>query len=193
MTSLVGMLLSLARADAGQLTPNREPVDLADLARDVAEQLDLIAHEHELTITTDLTSVTASVDPDMIIQVLVNLIDNAIKNTPSGGVVTVRLQETDARPPALSPAVQPARGSNRAALITVADSGIGIAEEHLPHIFDRFYRVEGGRARSHGGSGGIGLGLAICQAIAHAHGATLTAASTPGEGATFTLTIPLVV
>ena len=103
MTSLVGMLLSLARADAGQLTPNREPVDLADLARDVAEQLDLIAHEHELTITTDLTSVTASVDPDMIIQVLVNLIDNAIKNTPSGGVVTVRLQETDARPPALSP------------------------------------------------------------------------------------------
>jgi signal transduction histidine kinase len=193
MTSLVGMLLSLARADAGQLTPNREPVDLADLVRDVAEQLDLIAHEHELTITTDLTSVTASVDPDMIIQVLVNLIDNAIKNTPSGGVVTVRLQETDARPPALSPAVQPARGSNRAALITVADSGIGIAEEHLPHIFDRFYRVEGGRARSHGGSGGIGLGLAICQAIAHAHGGTLTAASTPGEGATFTLTIPLVV
>jgi two-component system sensor histidine kinase BaeS len=127
----------------------------------------------------------------MIIQVLVNLIDNAIKSTPPGGTVTVRLHETDALPttPGLASTTH-GRGPGRAALITVADTGIGIAEEHLPHIFDRFYRVETGRARSRGGSGGLGLGLAICQAIAHAHGGTLTAVSTPGEGATFSLMIP---
>ena len=91
MTTLVGMLLSLARADAGQLMPNREPVDLADLALDVADQLEPIALENGLTITTDLQPVMATVDADMIIQVLVNLIDNAITNTPSGGAINVKV------------------------------------------------------------------------------------------------------
>jgi heavy metal sensor kinase len=172
MTSLVGMLLSLARADAGQLAPNRDSVDLADLARDVAEQLEPIARDNGIVITTDLAPVTVSVDADMIIQVLVNLIDNAITNTPPGGTITVRVAPGDAA----------------TALVAVSDTGVGIPPEHLPRIFDRFYRIDTGRARSRGG---IGLGLAICQAIAHAHDGVLSAHSENGHGSTFTLTIPI--
>jgi heavy metal sensor kinase len=172
MTSLVGMLLSLARADAGQLAPNRDSVDLADLARDVAEQLEPIARENGIAITTDLAPVTVSVDADMVIQVLVNLIDNAITNTPPGGTITVRVAPGDAA----------------TAVVAVSDTGVGIPPEHLPRIFDRFYRIDTGRARSRGG---IGLGLAICQAIAHAHDGALSAHTENGHGSTFTLTIPI--
>jgi signal transduction histidine kinase len=197
MTTLVGMLLSLARADAGQLMPNREPVDLADLALDVADQLEPIALENGLTITTDLQPVMATVDADMIIQVLVNLIDNAITNTPSGGTIKVKVVSGQRSVVSSSlPDLGAANGKSKAslasnrqqAIVTVSDTGIGIAPEHLPRIFDRFYRVDTGRARSRGG---IGLGLAICQAIVHAHHGTLTARSQPGSGSTFTLTLPL--
>jgi heavy metal sensor kinase len=179
MTSLVSTLLSLARADAGGLVPNREPTDLAELVRDVAEQLDTIAAEHDLRISTVTQPVTASIDTDMIIQVLVNLVDNAIKNTPAGGRITITASLT-------SDGVPDANGAM--ARISVADTGVGIAPEHLPHIFDRFYRVDHGRARSRGGTG---LGLAICQAIVHAHNGQITAASEEGKGSTFTLTLPL--
>lgn len=176
MTSLVGTLLSLARADAGGLVPNREPTDLGELVRDVAEQLEPIATESELHISTVTQPVVASVDADMIIQVLVNLIDNAVKNTPAGGTITV------------SASLSTDGAANSHARIAVSDNGIGIPAEHLPHIFERFYRVDTGRARSRGGTG---LGLAICEAIAHAHNGTITAASTEGQGSTFTLTLPL--
>jgi len=195
MTTLVGMLLSLARADAGQLTPNREPVDLSDLARDVADQLEPIASENGLTIKTDLRPVTATVDADMIIQVLVNLIDNAITNTPAGGTITVKVGRTsDIRsqsPNGRIPASQQLTTHDSrltSAVVTVSDTGIGIPPQHLPRIFDRFYRVDTGRARS---QGGIGLGLAICQAIVHAHHGSLTATSQPGRGSTFTMTVPM--
>jgi signal transduction histidine kinase len=204
MTSLVGMLLSLARADAGQLTPNREPADLADLARDVAEQLEPVAQENGIAIVADLQPVTALVDADMIIQVMVNLVDNAIKNTPAGGTITVRTASGDSgqgigsrhrisgphakQPKSTLLTSDPRPLSPELAVVTVTDTGIGIPPEHLPRIFDRFYRVDTGRARSRGG---IGLGLAICQAIAHAHHGSLTATSAESNGATFTLTLPI--
>src|SRR5690606_32468998 len=147
-----------------------------ELVRDVAEQLEPIANEHELHISTVTQPVVASVDADMIIQVLVNLIDNAVKNTPAGGTITV------------SASLSTDGAANSHARIAVSDNGIGIPAEHLPHIFERFYRVDTGRARSRGGTG---LGLAICEAIAHAHNGTITAASTEGQGSTFTLTLPL--
>jgi signal transduction histidine kinase len=135
----------------------------------------------------------------MIIQVLVNLIDNAITNTPAGGTITIKVDSGQ------WPGVSPMSGSGKTsdngktksaagiglqpvATLTVSDTGIGIPPQHLPRIFDRFYRVDTGRARS---QGGIGLGLAICQAIVHAHQGTLTATSTPGRGSTFTMTVPV--
>jgi len=170
MTTLVGTLLSLARADAGELRPNLEPVDLAALAGDVVEQLRPIAEENGLELGTDLRATVVAADADMLIQVLVNLVDNAIKNTPSGGRITVESGTFENRP-----------------FLAVRDTGTGIAPEHLGRIFDRFYRVDTGRARSRGGSG---LGLAICQSIARAHGGTLTAISAPGAGSTFRLELP---
>lgn len=170
MTALVGTLLSLARADAGELHLNRDTFDLADVAEDVVEQLQPIAEENGLTLTTQFAPTQVEADADMLIQVLVNLLDNAIKNTPTGGTITVETRIDHGR-----------------ALLIVRDTGIGIPAEHLDRIFDRFYRVDTGRARSRGGSG---LGLAICQSIAHAHGGEIAATSAPGAGSTFTLAIP---
>ena len=196
MTTLVGTLLVLARADAGALTPSREPVDLAALANDVCEQYAPVTAQQGMTLTCELAPVTARADADMIIQVLVNLIDNAVTNTPEGGAIIVRTgQGTDVSGQRTGDRGQAtvARSADGQVLapgapfLEVADSGIGIPVEHLPRIFDRFYRVDSGRTRARGG---IGLGLAISQAIAQAHGGALTATSEPGKGSTFTLTLP---
>jgi signal transduction histidine kinase len=110
-------------------------------------------------------------DPDRLAQVLAGLLANALRYTPPGGQVTVSAQPA-------GPDVQ----------ITVTDTGQGIAAEHLPHIFERFYRADTARDRAHGGSG---IGLTIARALITAHGGTLTAASNgPGAGAEFTLTLP---
>ena len=101
---------------------------------------------------------------------LFNLLDNAIKYTPSGGTIAVRVTCPDGR-----------------AQVEVADTGIGIAPEHLPHIFERFYRVDPARSRE---SDGTGLGLAICRSIAEAHGGTIAVESTVGRGTRVTLTLP---
>jgi len=112
-----------------------------------------------------------SADPDRLVQVLSGLLSNALRHTPPGGRVTVATQPA-------GPAVQ----------ITVTDTGEGIAAEHLPHIFERFYRADPARDRAHGGSG---IGLTIARALITTHGGTLTAASNgPGTGAEFTITLP---
>jgi signal transduction histidine kinase len=126
-----------------------------------------------VTLTTQLTpqhpSLTA--DPDRLAQVLAGLLSNALRHTPPGGQVTVSTQTA-------GPDVT----------ITVTDTGDGIAAEHLPHIFERFYRADTARDRAHGGSG---IGLTIARALITAHGGTLTAASGgPGTGAQFTITLP---
>jgi heavy metal sensor kinase len=170
MTALVGTLLSLARADAGELQVNRDQLDLSGLAEDVVEQLTPIAEENGVTLSTRLSPTSVQADADMVIQVLVNLIDNAIKNTPPGGTITIETWV-----------------EQNNAMLAVRDTGIGIPPQHLDRIFDRFYRVDTGRARSRGGSG---LGLAICQSIAHAHGGEISATSAPGAGSSFTLSLP---
>ena len=110
------------------------------------------------------------VDPDRIGQVLGNLLENALRHTPRGG--RVRLS------------AEPGAG---AVILRVADTGTGIAAEHLPHVFERFYRADAARDRAHGGSG---IGLAIAKALVEAHGGTIAATSTPGAGAAFTVTLP---
>jgi signal transduction histidine kinase len=200
MTTLVGTLLALARADAGALTPSREPVDLADLASDVCDQYAPIASQNGLTLTCVARPVGVQADADMVLQVIVNLVDNAIKNTPEGGTITIRTgkgtgvkaQETgggssrESRHDPQIPDTWPLLTLD-SAFVQVTDTGVGIPAEHLPRIFDRFYRVDAGRTRN---KGGIGLGLAISQSIAQVHGGTLSAASAPGKGSTFTLTLP---
>ena len=196
MTTLVGMLLSLARADAGQLMPNREPVDLADLALDVADQLEPIASENGLTITTDLRPVIATVDADMIIQVLVNLIDNAITNTPSGGTITVKVDRCQRHSSARrcrTPASSKRKTEDiRRATRPCRRHCVRHRDRHCARALAAHLRpVLPGRYRAGPVHGGIGLGLAICQAIVHAHHGTLTATSQPGRGSTFTMTLPL--
>ncbi|MEE2031906.1 sensor histidine kinase [Rhodococcus chondri] len=116
-------------------------------------------------------SVAVTVDPDRLGQVLGNLLDNALRHTPHGGTVTVTSRRLDGR-----------------AEITVADTGDGIAPEHLDHLFDRFYRADGARDRSHGGSG---IGLTISRALVEAHHGCIRARSDgPGRGASFTIELP---
>lgn len=170
LTNLVGTLLTLARADAGRLEPERAPCDLADTICAVREQYAAVAAEGGITLQAETTATPLLADEDLLVQLLVNLLDNALAHTPRGGVVTVgcRLEKNHAR-------------------LWVADSGEGIAAEHQERIFDRFYRVDAGRARARGGTG---LGLAICQAIADAHGGTISLESELGRGTRIDVVLP---
>ena len=114
--------------------------------------------------------VTLRADEDLLLQLLLNLLDNAIKYTPSGGRVTAGWSTNGAQ-----------------VELWVRDTGVGIAPEHLPHIFDRFYRADKARSRA---EGGVGLGLSICRWIAEAHGGSISVESEPGQGSTFTVRLP---
>ncbi|MFN2271574.1 MAG: ATP-binding protein [Anaerolineae bacterium] len=169
LTRLTNDLLLLTRADAGRLDLHLAPVDLADCVRRAVVQLEGRASEKQSAIVTDLPDdpVSVQADADRVHQVLVNLLDNAIKFTPPGGRVTVSVSEHT---------------------VTVADTGPGIPADEIPHIFERFYR--GDRSRARQGADGSGLGLAIVKAIVEAHGGQIWIESEPGQGAAFTFTLP---
>jgi heavy metal sensor kinase len=172
MSLLLGDLLTLARADAGQENLFRERVDLADVADEVVAVMQPLAEKKAVDLARDQgTSAPVDGDQTRLLQLLVNLVDNAVKYTPTGGRVAVTVD----------------RLANQARL-RVADTGVGIAPENVPHIFERFYRVDKARSRAEGGSG---LGLAIVEWIVHAHGGTIAVASETGRGTTFTVTLPL--
>ena len=169
---LVGSLLTLARADAGQIPIADEDVNLGDLIAAVVEQVRPMGERRSLNIEVHPgPPVVLQGDEDLLLQLLLNLLDNAIKYTRPGGAVTVGWSV----------------GAGQVEL-WVRDTGIGIAEEHVERIFDRFYRVD--RARSRTG-GGAGLGLSICRWIVEAHGGYITVRSEPGQGAVFTVRLPL--
>jgi heavy metal sensor kinase len=175
MIRLVGSLLSLARADSGHVPIARERIDLGQIVSDAAEQMRPAATAKDIALEVQASPPIPFLgDEDLLLQLVLNLLDNAVKYTPAGGAVTVAWA-TEGDPP-------------RRAAIRVTDSGPGIAEEHLPRIFDRFYRVDQSRNQA---SGGSGLGLSISRWIAEAHGGTLTAESAPGSGSTFTVRLPL--
>ncbi|MFK4083279.1 sensor histidine kinase [Kribbella sp. NPDC020789] len=168
---LVADLQDLALADAGMLRLHPAPRDLSELAQQVVQAHRPAAETAGVTLTTDVPAeAVASVDSARMRQALGNLVSNAIRFTPTGGTVVV--------------GVRPAgNGYN----LTVTDNGAGIADQHLPHLFDRFYRAEQSRSRTTGGSG---LGLAITKHLAEAHQGRITATSKLGEGSVFTLWIP---
>lgn len=166
---MVNELLTLARADAG-LRLARQPVDMDRLVVDVLRQAGPLAYDVYLSIAP-LAPVSVEGDADRLRQLLMILIENALHYTPPGGKVTVALR---------------ARGGE--AQLTVADTGVGIAPEDLPRIFDRFYRADPARARAASGSG---LGLAIAKWIAESHDGRIEVESQPGTGSTFIVTLPV--
>ncbi len=182
MSQLVNELLTLARLDAGRTNMHLEPVALNELAVEVVERLKPLAEEQRVKLQTGtLAQSVVQADRAYLTHVLVNLIENGINY--AGGEVTLSTgQEVQAGQPW--------------AWVRVSDNGPGISEEHLPHLFDRFYRVD--EARSHDdesenaseGASGSGLGLAIVQSIVEAQGGRVEVHSQPGEGATFTVWLP---
>jgi signal transduction histidine kinase len=171
LARLVDSLSLLARADSGAVTLERGPVDLARLAVEAGNGVEILAEERAVRLRVEAPHDTwVSGDAGRLRQVLLILLDNALKFTPDHGAITVRV----------------ARQGGQARL-EVRDSGPGIAAEDLPYLFDRFYRAD--KARS---SGGTGLGLAIARWIVEAHGGRITAANAPGGGALFAVTLPLI-
>lgn len=170
MTRLVEDLLTLARADGGGLTILQEAVDLDTVFLDVYRQITMLKRPVRLEIgAIDQACVLG--DADRLKQLMLILLDNATKYTPTGGTVTMELAIDDTH-----------------AILAVNDTGIGIARQDLRHIFERFYRVDKARTR---GTGGSGLGLSIAQSIVTAHGGTIEVDSELGHGTKFTVRLPL--
>ena len=173
LTEIVESLFSLSRLDAGEAGAWQR-FDLAELAATTAEQMDLLATDKDIRLACDSApGVHVRGDRARLKQVIVNLLDNAIKYTPRGGHIALSVRREGA-----------------AAVLEVTDDGVGIPAESLPHIFKRFFRVDSSRARE---PGGAGLGLSIVRSICAAHGAEVEVASTVGKGSTFRVRQPLAV
>jgi heavy metal sensor kinase len=170
LLDMINAMLMITKAEAGLHRPDEQEVDMARLVRDACELLETVAEDKGLSLTC-LTPETFPLvgDAQMIKRILSNLLDNAIKYTPSGGSVEVALSEKD----------------GTEAAVTVQDTGTGIPREDLPRIFERFYRCDNSRSQP-----GTGLGLSLARALARALEGDIAVASTLGQGSTFTLTLP---
>ena len=170
LTCLTDQLLSLSREDAGVAGQAREPVDLGELVGAVAENMRPLAEARGLRLAVRHDPVRVSGDEVRLRQVFYNLLDNAIKHTAEGGEVGMRVET-----------------QGEEAVVTVRDTGEGIPPEHLPRVFDRFYRVDRARSREQGGTG---LGLSIAQSVVAAHGGRIELESALGRGTTCTVILP---
>jgi signal transduction histidine kinase len=173
LSRLVADLIELARLEADDAHAEREPFVLAELAHDVLQTFGAEAERRQVRTAVDCGAPAAVLaDLRLVERVLANLVENALRHTPAGGAVTVRIA---------------ARGEG--ALVTVADTGVGIAADALDTIFDRYDRARVGDS----GGTPAGLGLAIARRIAALHGSALTVTSTPGAGTQVAFTLPLAV
>ena len=172
LSKIVEQLFTLTQLDSGESRAEWTRFDLAELARTTADQMSLLAEDRHIALTCAADQpVCVQGDRWRIKQVIVNLLDNAIKYTPAQGRVLVRVKSV-----------------NGHAVLAVEDSGIGIPPEALPHVFERFYRVDKTRSAE---AESAGLGLAIVKSICAAHGAEVEAASAPNAGSRFTVRLPL--
>jgi heavy metal sensor kinase len=167
---LIDQLLTLARAESGQIPLSREPVDLGALAASVVEQVEAVAQASGLDLRSEVAEgVMVEGDAEWLERLLLNLLDNAFKFTPRGGRVVVRVSAPDGE-----------------ARLDVCDSGIGMAPEVISHVFERFYRADPARSSS---ARGVGLGLSLVKWIADRHDGVVQVTSEPAGGATFSLHI----
>ena len=172
LREIVEGLLALSRLDVGEPPAEWARFDLAALAASTAEQMSLLAEDKNLTVACEFSGeVTVEADRARIKQVVVNLLDNAIKYTPAGGRIGLRVAREDDY-----------------AVLDVTDNGIGIPAAAVACVFNRFYRVDASRSREQGGAG---LGLAIVKSICAAHGAQVEVMSTLGKGSRFRIRQPL--
>ena len=172
MTSITDNLLLLAKAEQGTLDVHFSEVNLKGLVDELFEDSEVLAEQKKIKVCLEENApITIVGDKDRLRQLFLNLVDNAIKYTPEGGTVMLA-----------------ARHQNSSALFQVKDTGIGIPQEEIGKIFDRFYRVDKARSREQGGTG---LGLSIAKWIAELHRGTITVTSEVNKGSTFTVTLPL--
>ena len=171
MSRILVDLLTLSKGDEGEVSLEKDPVDLGSIIEEVSRQGEILADEKDVKITLAyLEPVAILGDAHRLKQMVWILIHNAIKFTPSGGEIKITLQDMD-----------------DTVYFTIKDTGIGIPEQDLPKIFDRFYRVDKARSRQDGGSG---LGLSICKYIVDRHHGTIDVESKLGEGTKFKIRFP---
>jgi len=169
LLDMINTMLMISKTEAGVDKLSREKIDLAGLTREACELFEPSAEDQGITLScTASDGARMFGDARMVQRMLSNLMDNAIKYTPSGGKVTISVSEKDAQ-----------------VLVSVQDTGCGISPGDLPRVFERFYRCDQSRSKP-----GIGLGLSLARAIARAHGGDITATSIPGQGSTFTVILP---
>jgi signal transduction histidine kinase len=166
---MLNTLMDISEAETGLMRLKRQPIELAGLVRAIVGLYELVADDKEIAVTVEIAEpIVCFADPGRLQQVLVNLLDNAIKYTPRGGRVDITAQERV-----------------KEVSILVRDSGSGIAAEEIPHIWERLYRSDKSRAER-----GLGLGLSLVKAIVQAHGGRMEVDSQLGVGSTFRLTLP---
>jgi signal transduction histidine kinase len=168
MERLIGDLRALAQAEGGRLSLQQETLELIELGQAAVERARTLTVEHAIRLEAPETGILVSGDSDRLGQVLDNLLGNAIKYAPPGGDIVVRVEATGDQ-----------------ARLSVADQGPGIPADALPRLFERFYR-----GQHTAGDPGLGLGLYISRMLVEAHGGAIRAASRPGAGSIFTVTLP---
>jgi heavy metal sensor kinase len=172
MSEIIGKLLLLARNDAGSEPLNFQEVNVKDLFTELSSDVEALAQEKGVAFNFGpMENLMVKGDRFRLRQLFLNILDNAIRYTPSGGTVSSSLVR-----------------KNGSAFVSISDTGIGIPTEDLPFIFDRFYRVDKARSRT---DGGMGLGLAIAGSIAKLHGGNIEVESQVGKGSTFHIILPL--
>ncbi|WP_051251450.1 sensor histidine kinase [Paenibacillus harenae] len=178
LSLLVEDLHVLSLAEAGRLTLDRKPLDLTARLEQIVDDVKMEAEENGLAIclSSNTKPVIAMADARRITQVFINLLTNAIRYTPEGGKISIIIEDNVMDQNAVY------------ACVSIIDTGIGIPAEELPHLFDRFYRVEKARSRH---TGGTGLGLSIAHHFVKAHSGFIRVTSQPDEGTTFTVYLPL--
>jgi signal transduction histidine kinase len=167
--TMLNALMDITEAEAGVMKLNRQPTSISALLQQVVSLYDVVAEEKQITVTADFTQPgEADVDPARIRQVFANLIDNALKYTPPAGRVRLSCREDASR-----------------VIVEVTDTGMGIEASEQPRIWERLYRGDKSRSQR-----GLGLGLSLVKAIVEAHHGSVSVTSQPGQGATFTVSLP---